>query len=84
MALKPDIFVCNPQVSSNRGKAVFVHFEVMNPTTFEATGKSHTIAIPHEDALRLFGIFEVMSKEYGWSEAAPPDVVPLKNPPPGP
>lgn len=86
MTLKPDIIVCNPQASSDRGKAVFVHFEIMNPVTFEATGKFHTIALPHADALSLFGMLEVMAKDYGWLATKPPDIleVPVGNLPPGP
>jgi hypothetical protein len=75
MTLKPDIVVCNPQASSDRGKAVFVHFEIMNPVTFEATGKFHTIALPHADALSLFGMLEVMARDYGWSTTEPPAIV---------
>lgn len=74
MTLKPDMVVCNPNASSDRGKAVFFHFEILNPATFESTGEPHNIAMPHADAKRLFGILEVMSKQYGWSET-PPEVL---------
>lgn len=75
MTFKPDIVVCNPNVSSERGKAVFIHFEVVDPVTFEITGKTHNIAIPHADALRLFGILGEMAKRYGWSDLDAPDVL---------
>ncbi len=85
MTFKPDIVVCNPNASSDRGKAVFVHFEIMDPVTFENTGATHTIALPHADALRLFGILEGMSKEFGWSEGRAPEVlrVPVQDRSPG-
>jgi hypothetical protein len=85
MTLKPDIVVCNPQASSDRGKAVFVHFEIMNPVTFEATGKFHTIALPHADALSLFGMLEVMARDYDWPATEAPQILqgPVGTPSPG-
>ena len=71
MAQRPDMVVCNPNASSDRGKAVFFHFEIVNPATLESTGKAHNIAMPHADAKRLLGILEEMSKQYGWVEKAP-------------
>jgi hypothetical protein len=71
MTLKPDLVVCNPDVSSDRGKAVFFHFEIVNPATLQSTGAPYNIAMPHADAKRLFGILEAMSKQYGWMETAP-------------
>lgn len=71
MTLKPDLVVCNPDVSSDRGKAVFFHFEIVNPATLQSTGAPHNIAMPHADAKRLFDILEAMSKQYGWVETAP-------------
>jgi hypothetical protein len=71
MTLKPDLVVCNPDVSSDRGKAVFFHFEIVNPATLQSTGAPHNIAMPHADAKRLFDILEAMSKQYGWMERAP-------------
>ena len=71
MAQRPDMVVCNPNASSNRGKAVFFYFEIVNPATLESTGKPHNIAMPHADAKRLLGILEAMSKQYGWLEMAP-------------
>jgi hypothetical protein len=71
MTLKPDLVVCNPDVSSDRGKAVFFHFEIVNPATLQSTGAPHNIAMPHADAKRLFDILEAMSKQYGWMESAP-------------
>jgi hypothetical protein len=71
MTLKPDLVVCNPNVSSDRGKAVFFHFEIVNPATLESTGTPHNIAMPHADAKRLFDILDAMSKQYGWMETVP-------------
>ncbi len=71
MTHRPDLVVCNPDVSSNRGKAVFFHFEIVNPATLQNTGAPHNIAMPHADAKRLFDILEAMSKQYGWVETAP-------------
>jgi hypothetical protein len=71
MTLKPDLVVCNPDVSSDRGKAVFFHFEIVNPATLQSTGAPHNIAMPHADAKRLLDILEAMSKQYGWVETAP-------------
>jgi hypothetical protein len=71
MTLKPNLVVCNPDVSSDRGKAVFFHFEIVNPATLQSTGAPHNIAMPHADAKRLFDILGAMSKQYGWMETAP-------------
>ncbi|WP_119271210.1 hypothetical protein [Taklimakanibacter deserti] len=71
MTLKPDLVVCNPNASSERGKAVFFHFEIVNPATLENTGVSHNIAMPHADAKKLFDILGEMSKQYGWLDTAP-------------
>lgn len=71
MTPKPDLVVCNPNVSSDRGKAVVFHFEIVNPATFESTGAPHNIAMPHADAKRLLDILTALSQQYGWSETAP-------------
>lgn len=71
MTPKPDLMVCNPDVSSDRGKAVCLHFEIVNPATFESTGAPHNIAMPHADAKRLLDILEELSRHYGWLETAP-------------
>lgn len=39
MTHRPDLVVCNPDVSSNRGKAVFFHFEIVNPPLFRAQAR---------------------------------------------
>ena len=74
MTLKPDLVVCNPNASSDRGKAVFFHFEIVNPATLESTGAPHNIAMPPADARRLFDILVKMSKQYGWTDT-PPEVL---------
>lgn len=71
MTLKPDLVLCNPIASSDRGKAVFFHFEIVNPATLQSTGAAHNIAMPHADAKRLFDILDGMSKQYGWVETTP-------------
>ncbi|MFZ5675547.1 MAG: hypothetical protein ACOZAM_21530 [Pseudomonadota bacterium] len=74
MTLKPDLVLCNPNVTSDRGKAVFFHFEIVNPATLESTGAPHNIALPHADARRLLDMLREMSDRYGWAEA-PPEVL---------
>jgi hypothetical protein len=65
MAAKADICVCKPQVMLNNPKtAVMLHFEVMNPDTFQGTGKHHTLAMTTLDAMRLLKILDSIQKQY--------------------
>jgi len=73
MSNKSDVAVCKPNASSIPGRAVFIHFEIMNPETFEGTGDMHNIAMTSVDAVRLLGLLEAMSRKYDWPKAAVPE-----------
>jgi hypothetical protein len=73
MSHKLDVAVCKPNASSIPGRAIFIHFEVMDPETLEGTGQQHNIAMTSVDAVRLLGLLEAMSRKYNWPEAEVPE-----------
>ena len=75
MKIEPDVVVCNANGSHAPGKAVYIHFEIMDPETFKSIGKAHNTAMTPADAVRLLGILEGMSTKYGWPKAGVPEVV---------
>jgi hypothetical protein len=70
---KHDVAVCKPNASSIPGKAIFIHFEVMNPETLEGTGQQHNIAMTTLDAVRLLGLLQAMSRKYDWPDSEAPE-----------